>query len=78
MDFCNAAAAAVGAAEFFVLVHDVQASSCLGVGSVGSSKTFILIFNDDDDDDDDNCGDGYYNDYDNDRHILTVKFSDYG
>ena len=57
MYFCNAAVAA-GAAEFYVLVHDVQASGCLGVGSVGISQTFILIFNDDDDDD----NDGYHND----------------
>ena len=49
MHFCNAAVAA-GAAEFYVLVHDVQASGCLGVGSVGISQTFILIFNVDVDD----------------------------
>ena len=46
MHFCNAAVPA----EFYVLVHDVQASGCLGVGSVGISQTFILIFNIDDDD----------------------------
>ena len=82
MHFCNAAAVVVAAdaaaaavcnaAEFYVLVHDVQASGCLGVGSVGISQTFILLYNDDDDNDDDD------NDGNDDHHILTFKFSDYG
>ena len=58
-----------------MLLHEVQASGCPGVGSVGISQTLILIFTGEDDADDDSEDEDEDED-DNDPHIIV--FSDNG
>ena len=70
MQFCTPTPPSV--AELYVLLHEVQASGCLRVGSMGISQTLIHI-----DDDDADVGEDEDEDEDN-IFIFSDNMADLG